>query len=159
MKQETTQGRKFGSKNYFQKCLGLPKSYQFYSKHLTWRQQGLIKKKLYCQILKLANQKIMKRIIEDSVEFIIPYGLGRLRVRKKKMTRIVTSLVNWVETKKQGKKVYWINEHSDGYLMKFYWDKYLAAISNISLYKFVATKSNRQHLSATIRKTNVDYFE
>jgi len=161
MKLNRTSGRKPGSKNYFGDCLGLRDSYKFYRKSITFRQKGSVKDpKLYTAICKLANEKIMKKIIEESLEFVMPFGLGRIRIKKKKVDRVCSNLIDWPASEKAGKLVGYTNDHSNGFLMKFFWDKYHAVVVNIYAYVFEAAKVNRQLLAHTIRTNpKVDYFE
>lgn len=152
-----------GRGNYFSNCLGLKGAFLLYRKafdEIDMPDRGIQDSKVYIKVCKLANQKIMKRIIEDAELFVLPFGLGELRIKKKFIDKVLTNLVNWPLSKASGKIIYYSNDHSDGFLMKFYWDKYFGSVTNIQTYSFVASKTNKQWLGRTIKANpKIGYYE
>lgn len=141
-----------------------------------------IKRPTYNTVCYLMNEAISQKIIKESYEFKIPYRLGRLLIQKNKNTpRIkdgkidVSRMVpDWVKTWElwyeeypgmtreqiwdiKGKTiVYNLNSHTNGYVMKWHWDKGTCVIKNVSVYQFKPTKANRLNLAKWI---NSDEFE
>lgn len=153
---------------YFQNVLRASHMYRAYRKNvLSGDKRAICNKHEYTCILKLANKKMMEAIILESKEVTFPYGMGSIRVVKKKLILSETTrlMINWKETHKlpKGQFVYHLNEHSNGFSMKFYWNKGKSMVANIGAYSFLATagpKGNKRFLSRTILGDNpVDYLE
>lgn len=122
--------------------------------------------KLYKKLCLEFNMKLSDKIITDSLDFKMPYKLGNLRVRGKKQpikfkdgkvdTRAMG--VDWASSKKMWKSMWpdksykeimdipdkkllvYTNDHSNGYIMKFIWDRRLANIKNGNVYVFKPVK-------------------
>lgn len=121
---------------------------------------------LYCQICSDFNQRVSDKVIKESFEFKIPFGLGYLRIRKNKLEikikdgKLVKDnlLPDWTSTRKlwsqlypgksfeeikqipNKKLIYFTNEHTDGYVMKWYWDKRITSFKNQSVYSIKPVK-------------------
>ncbi len=153
--------------------------YKFYKKSIEKKTVYDITKTQYTAIIKYLNEEISKMIITENFEYSLVPNMGTLCIRKfKKKLKldkdgklIKTKLqVNYhatktlwsmnPEAKKLKKLVYFINEHSDGYIFKFYWDKSNCRTLNKSFYLFKASRTNNRAIniaSATIE--HLDYFE
>jgi len=124
------------------------------------------------------NSKLSDSIIKQSFEYKIPFRIGILRIRKNKQKfRIVDgklkpkkSMIDWYQTRyvlwkrlypgktlselKQIKNkplVMFTNEHSNGEVMKWYWDKRYNKITNCRFYLFRPVKQNRLNLGKHIK--------
>ena len=92
----------------------------------------------------------------DGYFFKFPYNLGILRIKKRKLTLNKKMLrVDFAETKKQGKTIYHLNEHSNGYYYKFYWDQ--GVISGIRKYTFTPIRKYKRQLARKIFDDKKDY--
>ena len=60
---------------------------------------------------------------------------------------------------KDKKVIYFTNEHTDGNVMKWYWDRTMCNIPNRTIYRFKPVKANRLNLANWIRNKdrNNDY--
>lgn len=122
--------------------------------------------KTYKQIAYDINKEISNLIIKESFEYRIPYGLGFLRIKKKKLVfklyegkiDVNKNIIDWKTTweywvqkfpgktrmeikKLPGKKVFFqTNDHTNGEIMRWYWDKRIAKVKNILLYSFKPVK-------------------
>lgn len=128
-----------------------------------------IERKLHKEILRRVHGKMMKYMIEESGTISLPMGIGVLRVRKtkprynKKKDEIAYA-VDHINSKKYGKKIVYMNNHSDGYIMRFFWKRncgYGSRVHGLQVYKFRATHKNKKYLSKTIMEhyPKIDYFE
>lgn len=135
----------------------------------------------FFRLIATFNREVMKLILYKNLLFKIPYGLGVMQIIKIKKTNIVLDdkgniiendlVINRVATwklwdkdpkaKAEHKYVYHLNEHTDGYVYKFRWNKYRAAVNNITSYKFNPTRSNKQWLNNILmdKDLEVDFFE
>ena len=116
--------------------------------------------KKWREILVDLNKAIMNNIIDEAQTIRMGCNIGRLRIRKHKMSfKDVNNLrIDWEKTKKTGVKVYHLNEHRNGYRYRFYWVK--GRIEGGTMYSFIPTRENKRRL-AKVLKTDLtkDYYE
>lgn len=122
----------------------------------------------------------IKGIVLNNEPFKLPFGLGTVSVKKfklkpkftkKGLIRQESLVMNWGETNKlwkkqpelksKGKAIYQLNKHTDGYIMKFYWDKKRSRVKNLSAYTFKVVREYKIFLSNVLKDENmqVDFFE
>lgn len=142
---------------------GLWEAFKLYKKD---HPESSIDRKTYVETCKLINKTISNKIITESFEFRVPYRLGSLRIKTNKQTIKFTdgkldtrkNPINWNATVSLWKETYpdmsmdeikkipnkkiiiHVNEHSNGYIMRWYWDKRVCNISNNSAYAFKPVK-------------------
>lgn len=153
--------------------------YKFYKSSIEKNTVYDITKTQYTAILKYLNTEISKLIITENFEYSIVPNMGILCIRKykkklkldEKGNLIKTKLpVNYMATKqlwerdpkmKEAKKlIYFINEHSDGYMFKFFWDKTNCRTTNKNFYMFKASRTNNRLINTAISTIeHLDYFE
>lgn len=128
--------------------------------------KGKLPRKLYLKIAYELLEIISDMIIRQSLEYKIPHRLGFLKIRKKKQhirlyeggIDINKNTIDWKSTKEAwkamypdktekeiraipGKKViFHTNRHTDGYVMRWYWDKRLCTTVNRTIYLFKPVK-------------------
>jgi len=145
-----------------------------------------ITRKDYVDVCKSINTKLSDKIIKESFEFRMPAKLGTLSITKNKVKIVVEDgrlqknkmIVDWAKTWEywnseypdktrkeinaiEGKiPIYNMNEHTNGYIMGWHWDKALCAIPNQTVYNFKPTKRNRLALAEWIKSTERenDYY-
>lgn len=137
--------------------------------------------KEYSKVVNLFNKKVSSKILEDAFEFILPYRLGILRIKKYKsklkLDPVTGELMkhrlrpNWKATKdlwdanpeaKENKKiVYHLNEHTEGYNFKWHFSNYRSNCPNKSSYSFIPTRDNKRRLAAILKDElrTIDYYE
>lgn len=94
--------------------------------------------------------------ILDGFRFEMPYSLGILRITKKKSPGMKRVKVDFAATKKYGKPVYHLNEHSDGFYYRFSWIK--GKVKNIRLYSFQPLRIYKRDLASAIKNDRKDYL-
>jgi len=130
-----------------------------YRKHYQTRK-GRLNNKDFSKVISLFNQKVIDRIIFDNYDFKI-YGLGTLALRRSKIEKFKDGRINpnlsvdWQQTKKYGKRIYHMNEHTDGYKYSFEF-KPSNIFKNINYYEFKIARRNSRYL-ATILKNPDTY--
>ncbi len=55
--------------------------------------------------------------------------------------------------------VYHINEHTDGFKIRWKWDRFTCTVKNQAIYKLDLTRSNKKALSKAFNDPKVDYYE
>lgn len=141
---------------------------------------------LYVKFIKEYNERIISAVIYDALEYRMPYRLGYLRIQKRKLVpyivddKVITKhiSIDWKRTLDSWRKkspgltdeeiklipnkkvLLQRNEHSNGFSVRFLWDKRYSVAVNQSSYIFKATRTAKEELARFIKKTGiVDYFE
>lgn len=126
----------------------------------------------YCNICADYFKWIVSQMIDKSKSVKLPFRLGDLYVAKKKPAilsgskmpdgsdPIMNSLsVDWSESKKFGKWIRHINDHTGGYKYRFIWSKIACSVVNKNFYRLVFTRTNKRHLAKMIKSKEQDYVE
>lgn len=170
---------------------GTGKNNANYSLKELYKEYKLISKnpvpyRVYADFLKEYNDRIIKAIIYENLEYKMGYRLGYLRLQKRKKVpffkdgKLIKDHINpdWKRTKDYWTKEYpgltseeikaisnkkvllHHNDHSNGYSVRFYWDKKMSNVKNQSCYIFKATRTAKEDLARFIKKTGlIEYFE
>lgn len=107
----------------------------------------------------LANTKIIDKIIFDNFEFNIP-NLGTLALKKKKIRKFIDGKFNkhlsvdWAATLKHGKKIYHLNEHTDGYKYLLYFTQSIK-FKNRNYYRFKIARQNDRYLAKILKNPDI----
>lgn len=168
-----------GKNNCDYKLIDLYKEYKLMSKNP-------VSYKVYSSFIKEYNERIMKGIIYDGLQYKLPYKIGYIAIRKRKKTPYFKNNklikdhigVDWKRTLESWrkkwpnltdqeikeipnkKKLLYHNDHTNGYSVRFFWDKQFSTIKNQSSYIFKATRTNKEKLAKFIKKNNnLQYFE
>lgn len=104
------------------------------------------------RILEQFNTNLRHLLLEGSEGFKMPYRLGYLQIVKyKPKTYTDKSLsVDYKTSKELNKKIYHLNEHSDGYKYRFYWSKNTNTIPDIYKYQVQLVRKNKRDLAQLI---------
>jgi hypothetical protein len=98
------------------------------------------------------NKLISDSILDASEGFKMPYGLGYVRIIKyKPKTYTSKSLsVDYKSSKAEGKTIYHLNEHSDGYKFRLYWSKLPQTFPDRYRYQLKLIRANKRKLAQLI---------
>lgn len=132
----------------------------------------------FCKVIDAFNLKLRDEILLNSFDFNMPYRLGLLGIRKKKLTPWINAegvLVNplpvdwkatldlWEadpEAKRLKKRVRHFNEHSKGYIGQWYYSTSKATYQWKSAYAFIPCRTAKLMLKdiLTDEDSKVDYY-
>ena len=119
-----------------------------------------VDKKLFRKICDDFNRMLIEEILLNSEEVRLPYRLGTVRIKKSKMKYDDKNKlkIDWAASRKLGKRIYHLNDHTGGYKYRFYWTK--GIIKNITAYSFIPTRTNTRTLAGILKDKNrqLDYF-
>ena len=106
----------------------------------------------YKRIIDEFNKVVKEEILERSQPFKMPYGLGVVCiVNYKPKSYIDKSLsVDYKSSKEEGKRIYHLNEHSNGYKYRLYWSKVPKIFSAMYKYQLCMVRENKRHLAQLI---------
>jgi hypothetical protein len=94
----------------------------------------------------------MNEIISNGYFFKLPYRLGDIRIKKRKINldNLKPDFGNFNKTELKNKH---LNEHSGNYYVRFYWNKIIATlVKNKSAYCFIPTRTNKRNLCHLIKE-------
>ena len=106
----------------------------------------------YKRIIDEFNKVVKEEILERSQPFKMPYGLGVIcivKYRPKSYTDKSLS-VDYKSSKEEGKRIYHLNEHSNGYKYRLYWSKVPKIFSARYKYQLCMVRENKRHLAQLI---------
>lgn len=100
-------------------------------------------------------------LIENGKEIKLPCRLGTLSIVKHKPKEYSgrSLRIDYAETKKVGKVVYHLNEITNGYKFRFYWNKHNTLVKNKTKYQLVMTRANKRRLAYILKNRIRDYIE
>lgn len=142
----------------FPASYGIRDAYAYYKKEIPAEKR--VSEKLFKQINTDLWKLVQKKILEESQSVYLPGALGRLWIRKKRMSFAQRSRIpiNWKASKQVGKKVYHLNEHRDYHIYKYAWGRF-GKVVNISHYVFRAPRDYCRKLSFILQnKPEIDYY-
>ena len=107
---------------------------------------------LYKRILDAMCNVILEHILERSEGFKMPYGLGLVQVIKYKPKTLTSKSlsVDYKASEEYNKKIYHLNEHSDGYKYRLYWSKIPRTFPDRYKYQLGFVRQNKRKLAQLI---------
>lgn len=114
---------------------------------------------LYKRILDEMCSVILDCIFERSDGFKMPYGLGFIQVCKYKQNMKLDRLAtDYKASKEYGKRIYHLNEHSDGYKYRLFWSKIPRTFPDRYKYQLSLVRQNKRKLAQLIFNKH-DYLD
>ena len=104
------------------------------------------------RIIDSFNRKTKESILNASEGFKMPYGLGYIRIVKYRPKNFNSrSLsIDYKASKEYNKKIYHLNEHSNGYKYRLYWSKIPQTFPDRYKYSLSFVRSNKRELAKLI---------
>lgn len=108
--------------------------------------------KLYMSILDDMCKVILEHVLNASEGFKMPFGLGFIQVGKYKPKELSPKSlsVDYKASREYNKKIYHLNEHSDGYKYRLYWSKIPRTFPDRYKYQLGFVRSNKRRLAQLI---------
>jgi len=114
----------------------------------------------YKLVLEEMCKVILEHVLNRSEGFKMPYGLGFIQIGKykpKSFTQKSLS-VDYKASKDYNKKIYHLNEHSDGYKFRLYWSKIPRTFPDRYRYQLCMIRRNKRELAKLIFNKH-DYID
>lgn len=104
------------------------------------------------RILDTFNRITLESILERSEGFKMPFGLGYVCICKYKPKRYDQNSLSldYKSSKEEGKHVFHLNEHSNGYKYRLYWSKTPRTFPDRYKYQLQLVRANKRHLAQLI---------
>lgn len=132
---------------------------------------------LHTGILMSFFDKLIHSMIYENVDFTFPYRLGNLSIKKKKQvirltpegkldtSKLRVDMKATYELRKENpgtdKKIYHLNEHTDGYYYRYLWSKLTCLVPNSTVYLLDLRRKHKRALAAAANdpKTKLNFYE
>lgn len=141
----------------------LKDSYNYYKEEIPEGSPFLVDYKTYRSVCEEFNKLICEYILKEAGEYTLPYRMGSIRIKKTKMNYGNRNHMrpDWKRSKELGRKVYHLNDHTDGFRYRWAWNKSNVVTVGKKLYSFYPTRTNKRTLASLLKDENsyVDYFE
>lgn len=104
------------------------------------------------RILDSFNNYVIDCIFEDSKMFKMPYGLGSICIAKYKPKSYTSKSLSkdYKSSKEEGKSIYYLNEHSNGYKFRLFWSKLPQTFPDRYKYQLQLVRQNKRKLAQLI---------
>ena len=114
---------------------------------------------LYNRILSQMCTTILEHVLNASEGFKMPFGLGFIQIVKYRPKQFNSDSlsVDYKASKEYDKKIYHLNEHSDGYKFRLYWSKLPRTCPDRYKYQLCLVRQNKRKLAQLIFNKN-DYI-
>jgi len=169
----------------FKVTKGIKDIYTLYKQNKINKEESYLTYKQFSDIFYSFNKKLSKLIIDEGYQYKLGFRLGYLRIKKTKMKYKIKdgklnpnkTTIDWGNSRKLWRRLYpnktlkelkqikdkpilyYTNEHTNGEIMRWYWDKNTCNIPNKTVYLFQPVKQNRLDLIELIRSGKYDQYE
>lgn len=116
---------------------------------------------VYRNIITDYFKHLQYKMIEEGKMIKLPYRMGNVQIVKSRPKHLdKRSLrIDYQATKQENKLILLLNEHSDFFKYRYWWNKIDMLVQNKSKYQLVATRANKRRLAQIIKNKELDYQE
>ena len=98
--------------------------------------------------------------VEDNPLYQVEYRVFRDIIKHKPKEYTGKSLrIDYAESKKYGKVIYHLNEITNGFKYRYYWNKKNMITKNKTKYQLIMTRDNKRRLAYILKNRIRDYVE
>ena len=138
--------------------------YDFYKSYMEYVKDNPLYQVEYRKFRDIINdyfKYLRDELIENGREIKLPCRMGTLRIVKHKPKEYTgkSLRIDYGETKKLGKVVYHLNEHSNYFKYRAYYNKKNILTRNKTKYQLILTRDNKRRLAYIIKNRIRDYVE
>lgn len=135
--------------------------YNSYMEYVDGNEMYMLDYKVFRAVLNDYFRYLRDEIIERGKEVRLPCRMGYLSIVKHKPKEYTgkSLRMDYGESKKQGKMVFHLNEHTNFFKYRYYWDKHVMLTTNKTKYQLVMTRANKRRLAFILKHNIRDYPE
>lgn len=120
------------------------------------------------QIIRTCNEMIMEHVMETGEKFRLPHGFGDISIHKWKPKRIKVRPdgkefnnlpIDWVKSRKLGKRVLQLNYHTGGYKFRWVWFVSTAKFRHSYVFSFKPNRVPSRKLAQYLKIPNSPYVQ
>lgn len=128
----------------------------FYKIYKERHQSSTVTKALFNAVCEDFNKAVTARLMKGEV-FVLPFNLGKLRIRKRKIVRFK---IDFGTLRKEGIKTFHFNDHTKGYFYQYFWEKKsFNTFKNKGDYVFKPSRLNSRTLAKLAKESKLDFLE
>lgn len=134
-------------------------SYTTYDIYNNYDKKDQIPYSTFRNIVDKLNDSILF-VLQNGQNYKLPCSLGTVQIVKYKPKEYNkhSLSIDFNESKKLDKRIYHLNEHSNGYKYRLYWSKQPFSFTNRYKYQLCFTRANKRQLAQLIFN-NKDYLD
>ena len=134
-------------------------SYTTYDIYNNYDKKDQIPYSTFRNIVDKLNDSILS-VLQNGQNYKLPCSLGTVQIVKYKPKGYNehSLSIDFNESKKLDKRIYQLNEHSNGYKYRLYWSKQPFSFTNRYKYQLCFTRANKRQLAQLIFN-NKDYLD
>ena len=134
-------------------------SYTTYDIYNNYDKRDQIPYSTFRGIVDKLNDSILS-VLQNGQNYKLPCSLGTIQIVKYKPKGYNehSLSIDFNESKKLDKRIYHLNEHSNGYKYRLYWSKQPFSFTNRYKYQLCFTRANKRQLAQLIFN-NKDYLD
>ena len=134
-------------------------SYTTYDIYNNYDKKDQIPYSTFRGIVDKLNDSILS-VLQNGQNYKLPCSLGTVQIVKYKPKEYNkhSLSIDFNESKKLDKRIYHLNEHSNGYKYRLYWSKQPFSFTNRYKYQLCFTRANKRQLAQLIFN-NKDYLD
>lgn len=134
-------------------------SYTTYDIYNNYDKKDQIPYSTFRNIVDKLNDSILS-VLQNGQNYKLPCSLGTVQIVKYKPKGYNehSLSIDFNESKKLDKRIYHLNEHSNGYKYRLYWSKQPFSFTNRYKYQLCFTRANKRQLAQLIFN-NKDYLD
>lgn len=134
-------------------------SYTTYDIYNNYDKRDQIPYSTFRGIVDKLNDSILS-VLQNGQNYKLPCSLGTVQIVKYKPKGYNehSLSIDFNESKKLDKRIYHLNEHSNGYKYRLYWSKQPFSFTNRYKYQLCFTRANKRQLAQLIFN-NKDYLD
>ena len=134
-------------------------SYTTYDIYNNYDKREQIPYSTFRNIVDKLNDSILF-VLQNGQNYKLPCSLGTVQIVKYKPKEYNkhSLSIDFNESKKLDKRIYHLNEHSNGYKYRLYWSKQPFSFTNRYKYQLCFTRANKRQLAQLIFN-NKDYLD
>lgn len=135
--------------------------YKAYCEYVDDNPLYQIEYKKFREILTEYFKYLRDELIENGKEIKLPCRMGTLQIVKHKPKEYSgkSLRIDYAASKKYGKMIFHLNEHTNGFKYRAYWNKHVMLTHNKTHYQLVMTRDNKRHLAQILKNKIRDYNE
>lgn len=112
-------------------------------------------------IINLANQKMADQILLTMGGVKLPERMGDIYISKYRPKHWNGDRLqdDYPVSRDLQKKIFFLNQHTEGFVYKFYWKKRYCGARNMRMWSFSSCRKLKRRLANILKTTQKDYFE
>ena len=134
----------------------------FYKSHIEYVENNplyQVEYKTFRAILNDYFKYLRDQLIEEGKEVKLPCRLGTLAIVKHKPKEYTgkSLRIDYAASKKYNKMIFHLNEETNGFKYRYYWNKQNMLTQNKTKYQLIMTRANKRRLAYILKNKIRDY--